>query len=264
MNSNKQIIFMHIAKAAGSSINNIFAQVLGADKCRFHIEWPLHTQSIEQILEDKIFVSGHIYFNSIQQVDPTNTIKFTVLREPFSHIVSHILWLDHYGQTEYEQEYKALNKDIKILVDCITRTNLANSYDLDHLLTNLPPWGIKLLNNCQTRYLIGQQNSFEPLSLKVVPLALKNLKHFDVYGSIDNLEVIIKRVFQLYGDENLNLDACDFNKKTNQQVSGRVINIQDPLVRSILQKHILVDIRIYNSMLSEISQRADLTPFQSI
>lgn len=251
MNSKKQIVFMHIAKAAGSSINNIFAQVLGEENCHFHIESSLLKQSYDEVLENKIFISGHAYFNIIEKISTENTIKFTILREPYSHIISHILWLDHYGMPEYENEYESLNKDVKSLVDLIAKTDISNAYELDELLTNLPPWGIKLLNNCQTRYLLGQQNNFQPLSLKSFSIAMKHLKLFDVYGSMDNIKEVITSVFQLYGEQELKIENCDFEKKTNQKISNRMIDIKNSLICSVLQKHILVDLRVYNYMISQ-------------
>ncbi|MGL6340237.1 MAG: hypothetical protein ACRC80_14000, partial [Waterburya sp.] len=129
--------------------------------------------------------------------------------------------------------------------------DISNAYELDELLTNLPPWGIKLLNNCQTRYLLGQPNNFQPLSLKSYPVAIENLKCFDVYGSMDNIKEVILAVFQLYGEKELNFENCDFEKKTNKKISNRTIDIKNPLVCSVLQKHILVDLRIYNYMISQ-------------
>ena len=251
MTPNKQIVFMHIAKAAGSSINNIFAQILGEDQCCFHIEWLMQTKSLEEIITNKSFVSGHVYSNVIKQINPDNAIKFTVLREPYSHLVSHLLWLDHYGQPGYEHEYKSLNQDIKALVDFIASTDLANPYDLDHLLVNLPSWGIKLLNNCQARYLIGQPKNFDLLSLKSFPLAINNLRSFDVRGTLENLPEVIKSVLEISGVSNFNLEDINTKKKVNKQISDRSINLGNPLVRSILQKHILLDIKLYNSILNE-------------
>lgn len=249
MKTEKKIFFMHIAKAAGSSVNKIFGQILGEENCHFHAESILSEKSLKEILENKKFVSGHIYFNFVKELeDDDNIITFTLFREPYSHISSHILWLDHYGMPEYKQEYEGLNQDIKELIDFISDTDIANPYDLDYFLTNLPPWGIKMLNNCQTRYLLGQQNNFKPLSLKDFPYALKHLKSFNVCGTVENMKQTFKSVFELSGETALNLNNLNLETRTNKKVSKRQIDITNSLVRSVLQKHILVDIKVYNTV----------------
>ena len=97
--------FMHIAKTAGSFVNNVLQKGLGP---RF-VE---HCEAQGRLTSNDIAVwSGHIYLPQWRAIEKLNAWKmkrFTLLRDPVAQTASHILWLDHYALPEFQREYKRL------------------------------------------------------------------------------------------------------------------------------------------------------------
>lgn len=244
-NAPRKILFMHIAKAAGSSVNSIFHDVLGKGKCIDHVEWHLLSKSLDEIITDKTYMSGHVYFNLIEKIcAESNAVTFTLIREPYSHITSHILWLAHYALPDYAHEYAKLNQDIRTLVDMIAETNLMSPYELDRLMHNLTPWGLKLLNNCQSRYLLGQPDNYAEISLDKFPKIKENLSTFDSYGTVENMAIVINDVFK-QASIRIN-ESIQLSKKINTRKAKLSIDLDNPLARGVLQRHILTDLHLYN------------------
>ena len=53
------IVFMHIAKTAGSKVNSTFKAVIDGDRYLEHAEFNM--PNIRQYISNNIYVSGHIY-----------------------------------------------------------------------------------------------------------------------------------------------------------------------------------------------------------
>lgn len=68
---------------------------------------------------DKQLVTGHIFFHDWkhQMTGGRPYRAVTLIREPIRQIVSHIRWIDHYNDPEFEEEYRVLDPSTARLVD---------------------------------------------------------------------------------------------------------------------------------------------------
>ena len=238
------IVFMHIAKTAGSYLNAVFASALGKERCIFHAEASVGLQrNLAANLNDGVrLFSGHIYlgqWKSMFQDIGISPIWMTALRDPVEHISSHILWLDHYNQAQFQSEYRALSLPLRRLVDQIGATDLSHPGQLDFLLTNLSPVGVQHLDNCQSRYFICQGNDpkkFTPLTLADAPDLRNSLAFFDLVFRQDRLGSDVQSAAAL-----TKLPLRPLEGRINGARASRRIDIENPIIRNVLGKRVLLD-----------------------
>ena len=238
----KKIVYMHMAKTAGSSVNQFFAQSLGKENCLDHIERFTPVERAEH-LRSKAFVSGHIYSGDVFQLlqDHADTYLFTFMREPIRQIASHILWLDHYNEAEYRSEFERLGEPLRQLVKAIRAVDFDSANDLDDLMTNLSPWGLRMLDNMQTRYMCGDKRPI-PLSLSHASVAYRIAARFDRIGFVEDMDAFLSTIAHDVGLKMRDNAA----PKVNEAKSSRRIDLSKPLIRRVLSKRIVADDRLYS------------------
>lgn len=248
----KKLLFMHIAKTAGSFVNSIFEQSLGEQACVTHGEIRFRDlENFKSLAEDDSirFLSGHIYLSRLKRFAQTTDqefFKFVVLRSPLEHLVSHILWLDHYNLPGMERQKRNLGPATGSLVEEIGRTDLSDPRDLDYLLTNLDEEGIRLLDNCQSRYFATNLSdgfqSNTPASLALSFDLIEAMSWFDLILFQDTLRSDLFKLEQLVG---VKLQIPE--TRINSAQSERRIPIESPLIRQILMKRSIVDSWLYRT-----------------
>jgi hypothetical protein len=236
----KKVVFMHIAKTAGSAINDIFEHALGTDKFIAHAERKL--DDLQNTFSNVDFLSGHIYYTNLKSLLDNDVYLFTIIREPISHLASHILWLDHYNLPEKKRECNMLNKSTQEVVYQIKNTNLNDYREIDYFLVHIKDFGIRLLDNCQTRYFIG---TTELITMKDIDIAIKASQRFNKIIFQDNLIEGINSVVKDLSLED-KLVNYDFSKKVNEAKSSRKIDTSRPIIRDVLKRRVSVDNRLYN------------------
>jgi hypothetical protein len=173
----KQLFFMHIAKTAGSSVNALVQRYYPPESCVSHVEfYHLRPGMNTPDLRDKLYVSGHVPLQLARMrlyiVDDCKT--FTLLREPASHLLSHIAWVKRLGLPEYASEYAAHPASIQEL------SRMLNTMSLKDFISAMGEMGHNLFDNVQTRYLT---NAFScNLHDKHLKEALNVLRSFDLVG----------------------------------------------------------------------------------
>ena len=251
MTPEKPVFMMHIAKTAGSYVNKVFMDSLEEGHAKTHLERSLgsHETFMSLIDDGVIYFSGHIYYATIDKILKLSGKKgqvhlITALREPFSHLVSHIKWLDHYNLPEQRREYNRLPERVKRLVEKIGTAKFDDHGSIDNLLTNLSAAGVQFLDNCQARYFLADHNSIlspeAPLTLDTRMLLATRLKDFSKVLMSTSMDQDITDLSDVIGFE---LTAV--KEKVNQAKSVRDIDITNPLVRSILAKRLTVDIWLW-------------------
>ena len=238
--------FMHIAKTAGSYMNNVFGQSLGQGFVE-HCEAGGRLDTDEDI----VLWSGHIYLERWREIEAQRgwtTKRFTLLREPVSQLASHILWLDHYAAPAFLGEYKALDANTRQVVDEVAATDLSDAGAIDSLVVNLADRGVMYFDNCQSRYFIAGSSEIsrtEPLHLGMRSTLDKALNEFSVVGTGDNIEGFIRRV-----SDELSIDLKYSEKRINEAKSTRSIDLSDPDVRAVLSKLTMLDNWLYKRVQS--------------
>ena len=239
------VFFMHIAKTAGSYLNTVLVDAYGAGRvATFSEEWLGNTDDLRRRLAGGArVISGHI-MNALWEeiVAPLDTrfTKITVLREPHEHLASHLHWLDHYNRPDMRGEYALLDEAHRRVIDRIGAVNLTDPAQLDEYMTHLGPSEIALFDNCQSRYLIGNDRrglrNMQPLTLSDAKAIRAALAGFDVVLRQDRLPEDIPRL-----SERLGLSLPVPQTRVNAGRSTRRIDTSSPLIRQILSKRTIVD-----------------------
>ncbi len=232
---------MHIAKTAGSKVNSIFKEFVQPDSYLEHCEF--HLDTFQKASSEKVYLSGHVFYKKVAK-HLENHYKFTVIRNGISHLASHILWLDHYNLPEKKAELARLSNNIQDVVYQIKETNLLDYKELDFFLTNLDETGVKLLDNCQSRYFLNIERE---INMSDIPEIIRVASVFDRVIFQENFVLGMNNVLSDISSEKL-YSADSLSERVNEKKSARAINIEVPIVKQVLSRRCMVDDRMYNML----------------
>jgi hypothetical protein len=144
----KRIIYLHIPKCAGSSVNFIFKRTIGSSRSGRvvliddRIDAPVYEDKIKRALSAQ-FVGGHFGFETLEAVRG-DALTFTVLRDPFDRIRS---TYGHFHtrkkgnplghkvpRMSLEDYLKSNDPEILQWTDNVIARQLARSHDRDRVL----------------------------------------------------------------------------------------------------------------------------------
>jgi hypothetical protein len=247
-----RIFFMHIGKTAGSYVNDMFIRSLGAANCAEHCELFLHDPVLfRRAIADKVFVSGHIYYHDwvrlVGEAD-RDFLKITFLRDPLEHIISHLRFCEHFSRPELKAAYdNVLNAEVRGVVDMLARVDFASPQAMIQMLETLPPKGVELFDNCQSRYFLAGGDHVarftDPLGMHLWRPLLAMLAKFDVVGTTGTILPTLRQVGALLGVE-LQLHE----EIVGATASSKRINQSDPAVMRALRQRILLDDALYGAV----------------
>lgn len=245
--NNNKFFFMHIAKTAGSFVNQVLTEGFGEN-------FVPHCETCQLVDPDspalwKSFWSGHLYLHRWRRVEEQhgwNVKRFTILREPMAQLASHILWIDHYGLPEFKKEYVRLDADTRVVVDQVKSTDLSDCGDIDRLLTTLHGRGIQYFDNCQSRYFIAGNHSIglqEPLHLGMKTELEKAIKEFTYIGIGEQMGQFIEKLSHEVG-----VPLTNPNTRVNEAKAQRKIDLTIPGIREVLSKRLSLDNWLYETV----------------
>ncbi len=219
-----KLIFLHIPKAAGSSINIILevaAKYL--EKHYLHCNIRKYNPSIKIIdgwqgasptamsLEDDVinqadFISGHFIFG-IDNIIKTNASYFTVIREPVEREISSLNYIYQNGQF--------------------------NDND------NIEDYLFNVLDNPQTKMLAGSEYMQNGCNEDILNLAINNLeKKFLLYAPADKTNELLKSLLGIYKLPEISYYQSNITKK-------KIINnVDDELQGKLIKMH-HYDLQLY-------------------
>ena len=236
------IVFVHIAKTAGSTINDFFIKALGANSCLTHIE------SVKNWIADtpkKKFISGHIVLEEFKNKIPTLEDCYTItsLREPLSHVISHISWIRYLSEEGQEARFNAHPEFIQKLSLKMKALDLSQVENISSLLSSLTPQEFNLLDNIQVRYL--RNNTGKMVSELDVHDAVSNTRYFNLIGFDDNIDGFLKKI-----SFDLRLESKQNNNRVNTQ-SNKFGLVEGPDQLNALLPLIKFDLMLYETLDSQ-------------
>lgn len=155
-----KLLFMHIPKAAGSTVNTFFAKHYSENQYAIHIESNKKWESSPDKLKKLNFLSGHIRFYVFNKtLDLDNYYKVTVIREPYAQLRSHLAWIKRLAMPGEEQRLRQHSKYIQLFARKLATTDFAEPEDLQALVGSLQALvgplaelEAQLIDNYQVRY----------------------------------------------------------------------------------------------------------------
>lgn len=192
------LLYVHIAKTAGSTVNKVLLDLFGSEKSIVHAESVSDWQ--DKVNNDELlYLSGHIPFPVFYENKKVKGYKKAItFREPYSHVVSHLCWIRALSLPENFKRYNAHPKYIQILSDKLSLVDFSSPPSIAKFISELSIVEFRLLDNTQSRY-VRRGNGASAVSESDLESCLENLACFDFVGIDKNISLFLKRICNYYG-----------------------------------------------------------------
>jgi hypothetical protein len=239
-----KVLFIHIAKAAGSSVNKFFLDVFGSDACAVHLEsnheWQAATGAA-LLSGAKSYLSGHIVYREFRdKLDLNDFFVFTFLRNPVSHVVSHLAWIRKLADSSDVVRFNAHPEYIQCLAIKLAKVDFNSVTDVVALVRGLSAVERALLDNPQVRYLRQSNNGGAVCSVDVNS-ALNTLAEIDDFGFVESIDVDLARIARSVGH------AVAMAPKENALSSKYGLSESNDLLIGALDELIKYDVSLYEN-----------------
>lgn len=241
-NVSSRIFFMHVPKAAGTSVNDFFAAVYGSVACAFHLEsHPEVLAGLNNPAYDALRVaSGHIRLPRIKQVLSDDWRTVTCLRNPVEHLLSHLRWVKHIGSPQAQVVRERHSPDIQEIALRLNEIALDDIGAVERFIFVEFSETRQLFDNCQTRYLIDRLD--ERVELSHSNLALSALKDVDFVFSIEQASTAMPAIMQALGCK---LEQMPEFPQSNRGPHQEDVDLNDDRIRDFYRELVAFDARVF-------------------
>ncbi len=241
------VFFMHIPKTAGTSFNTFSRSYFPQDKTIIHIE--SEDKETYPILEkEKNYLSGHLSIQKIKEsFDVSRFDLHTIIREPYSHLHSHLRWVKRLGADRKSGFFKKHHNTIQDISIKLNETDLTIGNNLRALIGNLKGIELDFFDNLQTRYFLDYRP--EKVEISDFVDAKKNISLFKSIGLTEKYPQFIQNFCNIYQMENIKKPSTPLNKSSYR----RLFDYDDLKVRSILAPLVEADLLLYSDIVKSYS-----------
>lgn len=245
--SQRKLFFVHIPKAAGSSINDFIPNAIGHTPTYTHIEGMRDKWA--EISQSK-FLSGHIrYPEYVKFFSKFDYVVFAFLREPYSHLRSHINWVRRLAEPEFVQARESHAKIVQNISDYLSGVDFTNLENIEKFVTELKPSAYGLFDNCQVRYLSSAKGS-ERVTEVHLQEAITNLRKLHFVGISERSKESQAMLLRL-----MRLPAVEGEQRSNVNTLDFGLNIKAENLRSIIAPLVCFDLQLYSVALQLFKQQ---------
>ncbi|MEP1471052.1 MAG: sulfotransferase family 2 domain-containing protein [Halieaceae bacterium] len=217
----RRVVFLHIAKTAGTSIIHFFQQRLSAEKICSHgdfLTFPERGDLFQAQLRRYQFVSGHFGYADVEPL-LKESYSFTFLRDPVDRVLSLYKFCMH---SDMQKQFAV--------------ARAARDLGLEGFLSSTLPEVSEMLDNQQTwqlssRYWHKDRRAMSGLGdHELLDMAISHLDDFDHVGLTDNFD---KDFGKILGDLEIN----------EQVPKSRQFKTRDPVSSEQLSTAVLDSLR---------------------
>ena len=242
MRLKKKVFFLHIPKTGGEFINNSLRNLIPDDQYLEHIQNYVH-------LEDKSFLkkrvlSGHIPLKRFQKIDHDykDRLIFTIIREPYNHLISHISWVRNL--TQDPPRFKVHPQVVQDLALKLDKINFENAAEVEEFVNQIDGYALAAFENRQIRYFVDPPDA-EWTNSSHKSEAIEMAKQLTYIGLFEEFENSINQILKILDqDENISLNMKPINsenKKAIQDIHNK------PDIKNILYPLVCHDLELYKS-----------------
>jgi len=235
-----KLLFMHIAKAAGSTVNAFFASHYPEDQYAVHIESNKKWQSFPDDLKKLHFLSGHISLHALQKkLNLDDYYKVTVIREPFAQLCSHLSWIKRLSGPGEEVRFKQHPAYIQKFALKLAKVDFTDPVALKKLMESLEDIEMRLVDNCQVRYFTWIPAG-ETVSNAHSREAIRASKVFDRIGTTEQIGPFLKDVAN-------KMSWPEPDKFVHENVTKYFygLDTSKPDIRAVLEPFVRFDMMLY-------------------
>lgn len=193
-NFKPKLFFMHIAKTAGTSVNKYLASHYAADRHALHVESKEEWRSDRDWARSLGFVSGHYSLPHFKRnLQLTRYYKITVLREPYSHLISHLAWIRKLADEDETRRLAEHPVFVQHFARKLAKTDLSEPVAIGKLISSLEDQEKRLVDNCQVRYFTQIEAGMDVCETDAQN-AIKASAEFDLIGTTDRIDEFLRHV----------------------------------------------------------------------
>jgi hypothetical protein len=236
----RPILFMHIPKTAGTSFNTLAHSLFAKEGAVAHLE--LHDQrSYRHLQKSNRFLSGHLPVALWKRhFDLHRSDLFTIVREPYGQLHSHLTWLIETGTNPQSSYFLQQNRVIVELGQRLARLDLTSASALQRFAAALDDLEAAFLDNLQTRYFLDQETC-RRIGPEQVRQALENLDVFTMIGLTEDYPAFVDTFLGHY-----RLRRPEVGDRLNRSSSPPLFDHRQPDIQAALAPLVNFDIQVYN------------------
>ncbi len=236
---NAPLLYVHIAKTAGSTVNKVLTDLFMDERSVIHAE--SRNDWEELVANGQVdFLSGHIEYENFNQVPSLQCFKKAItFREPYAHVVSHLCWIRALSLAEKKRSYDAHPEYIQRLSDTLATCDFTCPDQLSEVIANFNDIESRLLDNTQTRY-IRKKIGKKGVDYEDVINSIENLKSFEYIGTDNGIRHFLSEILRDYGaeseleDRRENVLSCKFG-----------FDLTDSKIKKALYPLVKYDLELY-------------------
>lgn len=240
-----KVFFMHIPKTAGTSFNAFSDTVFPKNSTAVHIE-SIDQDAYPALQSQKKYLAGHLPLREIKaHFDLLQFDLYTIIREPYSHLHSHLKWVKRIGQDPDADFFSSHSVETQKLALLLNHLDFSHEENVRALVDGICGNLTTLFDNHQTRYLLDYKR--KKVTFPDVQIARSELKHFKSIGITEQYQRFLDHFCETYGI------VCSGQKgKLNQSESSKLFDYHDQAIRSILRPLVEFDLLLYQNVLDKI------------
>lgn len=233
------ILFMHIPKTAGTSFNTIIRSMMPKRPSISHIE-AYGVEMFPSFKNRYRYISGHLRYGIFKKYFCDDYTKlYTIVREPFSHLHSHLKWVKSSSSNGDTNNLKYRKRAIYDLSLRIRDIDFSKNDQIKKFVSDVQGVEAAFFDNKQTRHFLNQR--VERVTNEDLKTAIENSKKFYHIGLTERYEEFIKE-FSNYNNLRIPQDIGQLNRSRSEQL----FDINDQSLRELLHPLVCHDLELYD------------------
>ncbi len=234
-------VFMHIPKTAGTSFNTAAVKMYPQGTVIAHIEL-LEQDKYRDLAQTCNYISGHLNFGTLKRhFQAENSDFFTIIREPYSQLHSHLKWLVQTSADQRDNYFRTNNPIIHALGSRLRSLDLDDTAGLGRFVENLSDLEAAFLDNMQTRYFLDQQ--VERVGRGELRQAMENSLEFKLIGTTERYQDFVAAFARLNA-----LPVVEQGSALNRSSSADLFDHRSEEIRSLLLPLVWSDLILYEQL----------------
>jgi hypothetical protein len=237
----RNIIFMHIPKTAGTSFNTLACSLFKDEGVVAHLE--LAERRRYPLLQKQYrYLSGHLPVGIWKDCfDLSRADCFTIVREPYGQLHSHLNWLIGTATTSPDHYFKQQNRVIHDFGRRLAELDFSQPAALQRFVADLDDLGAAFLDNTQTRYFLDSPpRRTGPIDLE---RARSHCSLFKAIGLTEDYRAFVDRFLTCY-----ELRPPEQKRLLNRTAAPPLYDHTHPEYREVLLPLVNLDRELYRTI----------------